>query len=81
MPHSVGSSLYSFCKVIKFSSQFPVHCEYISQEEANQLLEKCTEIGRLLGGMMAKSEQFCKPFPYKISEEQADYFADSPATH
>ncbi len=56
-------------------------CEYISQEEANQLLEKCTEIGRLLGGMMAKSEQFCKPFPYKISEEQADYFADYPITH
>src|ERR1044071_1126918 len=27
-------------------------CQYISQEEATQLLEKCTEIGRLLGGMM-----------------------------
>jgi hypothetical protein len=52
-------------------------CEYISQEEADALLEKCTEIGRLLGGMMAKSDQFCKPFPYKITEEQADYFADS----
>ncbi len=56
-------------------------CKYISQEEANQLLEKCTEIGRLLGGMMAKAEQFCKPFPYKISEEQANYFVDSPTGH
>lgn len=53
-------------------------CEYISQEEAKFLVEKCAEIGRLLGGMMAKSEQFCKPFPYKIREEQAEYFIDSP---
>lgn len=52
-------------------------CKYISQEEAQQLLEKCTEIGRLLGGMMAKAEQFCKPFPYKISEGQPEYFANS----
>jgi four helix bundle protein len=54
-------------------------CKDISQEEANSLLEKCTEIGRLLGGMMAKSDQFCKPSPYKIAEEQADYFIDSPS--
>jgi four helix bundle protein len=52
-------------------------CEYISQEEANFLLEKCAEIGRLLGGMMAKSEQFCKPSPYKIHEEQSEYFMHS----
>lgn len=52
-------------------------CEYISQEEAKLLLEKCAEIGRLLGGVMAKSEQFCKPFPYKIREEQAEYFIPS----
>lgn len=56
-------------------------CKYISQEEADQLLEKCTEIGRLLGGMMAKAEQFCKPFPYKIREEQAEYFVDSSTEH
>jgi four helix bundle protein len=52
-------------------------CKYISQEEANRLLEKCSEIGRLLGGMMAKAEQFCKPFPYRVSEEQSTYFVDS----
>jgi four helix bundle protein len=52
-------------------------CEYISQEEADHLLEKCTEIGRLLGGMMAKAEQFCKPSPYKIHEEQPEYFINS----
>ena len=52
-------------------------CGYISQEEAKLLFEKCAQIGRLLGGMMAKSKQFCKPFPYKIREEQAEYFIDS----
>ena len=52
-------------------------CEYISQEEAKTLLEKCAGIGRLLGGILAKADQFCKPFPYKIGEEQADYFAIS----
>jgi len=51
-------------------------CEYISQEEILPLLEKCAEIGRLLGSMMAKSEQFCKPFLYKVREEQAEYFTD-----
>ena len=56
-------------------------CEYISQEEAKVLLEKCAEIGRLLGGMMAKAEQFCNPSPYKIQEEQANYFVvSSPST-
>jgi len=52
-------------------------CEYISQEEANALLEKCFEIGRLLGGMIAKAEQFCNPSPYHVREEQADYFVNS----
>jgi four helix bundle protein len=52
-------------------------CEYISQEEAKVLLEKCIEIGRLLGGMIAKAEQFCNPSPYKTQEEQAKYFVVS----
>ena len=52
-------------------------CEYISQEEATSLLEKCAEIGRLLGGVMAKSEQFCKSFPDKVREEKAEYFIDT----
>ena len=50
------------------------NCGYISQEEAKLLLEKCAEIGRLLGGMIAKAEQFCNSSPYKIQEEQANYF-------
>jgi four helix bundle protein len=53
-------------------------CEYISPEAANDLLEKCAEIGRLLGGMMAKAEQFCNPSPYQVREMQAEYFIDLP---
>jgi four helix bundle protein len=52
-------------------------CEYISQEEEKLLLEKCAEIGRLLGGMIAKAEQFCNSSPYKIQEEQSNYFIAS----
>ena len=47
-------------------------CGYISQPQAAQLLAKCAEIGRLLGGMMAKAELFCNS--NAISEEQAPYF-------
>lgn len=53
-------------------------CSYISQEEAKSLLEKCSEIGRLLGGMIAKAEQFCNSSPHQIREEHADYFVTSP---
>lgn len=55
-------------------------CKYISQEEANVLLENCSEIGRLLGGMIAKAEQFCNPSPYQAHEEQAKYFVTPPLT-
>lgn len=50
-------------------------CGYISQEEARALLARCSEIGRLLGGMIAKAEQFCAPSPYHTREEQAQYLA------
>jgi four helix bundle protein len=48
-------------------------CGYLSSMESEDLLKKCTEIGRLLGGMIAKADQFCKPSPYKVNELQADY--------
>jgi four helix bundle protein len=34
-------------------------CEYLSVAEATKLNQQCEEIGRLLGGIMAKAEQFC----------------------
>ncbi len=52
-------------------------CEYISEEAAKQIVEKYSEIGRLLGGMMAKADLFCNPDALNIREEQAPYFTDS----
>lgn len=35
--------------------------KYISKDEATQLLEQCTSIGKMIGSMIAKSSKFCKP--------------------
>jgi len=51
-------------------------CEYISRSQADSLLARCAEIGRLLGGMMAKAEMFCNPNALTICEEQVPYFVD-----
>jgi len=48
-------------------------CGYISPTQATTLLEKCAEIGRMLGGMMAKAELFCNPEALSVHEEQAFY--------
>ena len=37
-------------------------CEYISGEQHKQLLEKCKEIGRMLGKMMKEPEKWCSRF-------------------
>jgi four helix bundle protein len=46
---------------------------YLSTEQIKDALEKCAEIGRLLGGMIAKSHLFCNlDFP-TLREESAVY--------
>jgi four helix bundle protein len=40
------------------SLDFARQCEYISLEEHRALADKCAEIGRMLGGMIKKSESF-----------------------
>jgi four helix bundle protein len=52
-------------------------CEYIDQRMSAQLVEKCLEIGRMLGGMMDKAEMFCGTPPRSIREESAEYFVES----
>jgi four helix bundle protein len=51
-------------------------CGYIAQEKSAQLVEKCREIGRLLGSMMDKSSHFCNPPVRSVKEEPAVYFTD-----
>ena len=40
------------------------------------LLERCREIGRLLGSMINKADLFCKPITHSIRETQAEYFTN-----
>ena len=50
-----------------------VDCTYLSQDEAAQLLDQCQRIGRLLGSMISKSNQFCGT-PNTLRESTTDYF-------
>ena len=56
--------------------EIALDCEYIDSDTATQLIRKCEEIGRLLGSMMSKSAQFCRPnkalresFPEYLTDE------------
>jgi four helix bundle protein len=48
-------------------------CEYIDQKTSVQLVDKCLEIGRMLGRMMDKAEMFCGTPPHALREETAEY--------
>jgi four helix bundle protein len=52
-------------------------CEYIDGKTSSQLIQKCLEIGRMLGGMMEKSEMFCGEPPRTVREESAEYFTET----
>ena len=39
-----------------------IKCKYISNKDHQVLLEKCKKIGRMLGKMMAKPENWCTQF-------------------
>lgn len=49
-------------------------CEYIDSKVSSQLIQKCLEIGRMLGGMIEKSEMFCGELPRTVREKSAEYF-------
>jgi four helix bundle protein len=57
-----------------------VDCGYASQERVAPLLEQCEEIGKMLGGIMAKAASFCQPDALSLREEQALYFVTSADT-
>ena len=46
-------------------------CGYISHEQTKDLVEKCEEIGRMLGGMINKADSFCNPHLLSVQEEQS----------
>jgi len=51
-----------------------VACQYIDQKHATNLIKNCEEIGRLLGDMISKSNQFCRNTT--LREIQAEYFVN-----
>jgi four helix bundle protein len=51
-------------------------CDYIDEKAKTQLIEKCREIGRMLGGMMEKSDLFCNT-ANQIGETPAEYLTDT----
>ena len=48
-----------------------------NQKTSAQLMEKCLEVGRMLGGMMEKAEMFCGEPPHTLREGSAIYFKES----
>lgn len=46
---------------------------YVTREEVEPLLEELQNMGRMLNGMMAKSDSFCKTGPFTAKEETASY--------
>lgn len=51
-------------------------CDYISQEDFQDLTQKCEEIGRMLGAMIRKADSFASS-DFRINEEPAEYASDS----
>ncbi|HEY2980998.1 MAG TPA: four helix bundle protein [Anaerolineales bacterium] len=49
-------------------------CGYVSQAQASMLVDKCRELGRLLGSIIDKASSFCNPPTHSIRESQSDYF-------
>jgi four helix bundle protein len=49
-------------------------CGYLAPKQAIVLREKCEEVGRLLGGMMAKASLFCGEPAKTLRESTAEYF-------
>lgn len=48
-------------------------CGYIDSEASAQLVKRCTEIGRLLNGMVEKAETFCGA-TQTAGDEMAEFF-------
>jgi four helix bundle protein len=52
-------------------------CGYLTESQGRDFVDKCLEIGRMLGGMMSKSDLFCGELPPTLHEESAEYFTAS----
>jgi four helix bundle protein len=51
-------------------------CGYLSRQETQRLGELCVEVGRMLGEMIAKSDQFCQSAPLELKEDFSSFLTD-----
>ena len=56
-----------------------VDCGYLTNELSTHYLQKCQQIGRLLGGMIAKSDRFCGQLT-TLRESDPEYFISERTT-
>jgi four helix bundle protein len=54
-------------------------CKYITKDQEKDLIERLSEIGRMLNSMMKKADKFCSSDPNSTREEGSDYVT-SPST-
>lgn len=53
--------------------EIALDCGYIDQEAGVQMVKRCAEIGRMLNGMVEKSEMFCD-VSQTLEEEIVEFF-------
>jgi len=51
-----------------------VECGYLDPQKGAALIDKCKEIGRLLGGMMGKADLFCGAPSKALRESAIEYY-------
>ncbi|MEZ4769442.1 MAG: four helix bundle protein [Caldilineales bacterium] len=51
-------------------------CEYLSPQQRDEFIGKCEEIGRLLGGMIAKADRFCGAPTPQLRESAVEYLVE-----
>ena len=55
-----------------------VECGYLEPGSGAALMEKCKQVGRLLGGMLGKADLFCGSPAKILREDQLEYLINSP---
>jgi len=51
-------------------------CQYLAQQQAEELTRELMQIGRMLNSMMVKAHLFCGQDDHVIREEMAEYLTD-----
>ncbi|MCL4560887.1 MAG: four helix bundle protein [Chloroflexi bacterium] len=54
-----------------------VECGYLDQQKGTELLDRCKQIGRLLGGTMEKAHIFCGALTKAVRESTREYLVNS----